>query len=190
MSALSCEHKLADKDDLTTKFRVRKVVNAAGTRASIPRVKCPITLEILNKILWAANLILVEFDASLMRGVFSLAFHACTHMGEMVSFNGQPQHAILVQNVAIQASEVSATFVLFKNHKGNAQEMRILQGASPVVYPSAMFRDYAKHRTVQSTRPLFVAVRKTSGGKGSQALPTMLLSYGKGGCCGLVAAQF
>ncbi len=101
MSALSCEHKLADTDDVTAKFWVRKVIDAAGTRASTPRVKCPITLEILKKILRAANLVLAEFDAFFIRAVFSLAFHACTHIGEMVSSNGQPQHAILAQNVAI-----------------------------------------------------------------------------------------
>ncbi len=101
MSTLSCKHKLVDEDDLTAKFWVRKVVNAAGTRASKPRVKCPITLEILKKILWGANLVLAEFDASLMREAFSLAFHACSHIGEMVSSNSQTQHAILAQNVAI-----------------------------------------------------------------------------------------
>ncbi len=81
MSALSCKHKLVDEDDPTAKFWVRKVVNTAGTRASTPRVKCPITLEILKKILWAAILVLAVFDASLMREVFSLAFHACSHIG-------------------------------------------------------------------------------------------------------------
>ncbi len=34
--------------------------------------------------------------------------------------------------------------------------MRILRGASPDVCPSAMLRDYAKHRTGQWTEPLFV----------------------------------
>ncbi len=119
MSALSCEHNLVDEDDPIAKFWVRKVVDAAGSRASTPRVKRPITLEILKKILWAANPVLAEFDASIMRAVFSLAFHACVHIGEMVSSNGQPQHTILAQNVAIRASEVTVALVSFKHNKGN-----------------------------------------------------------------------
>ncbi len=39
ISAISGEHKLADEDDPTAKFWVRKVVEAAGSRASTPRVK-------------------------------------------------------------------------------------------------------------------------------------------------------
>ncbi len=169
MSALSCEHKLADEDDLTAKFWVRKVVDAAGTSASTPRVKHPITQELLKKIFSTANLVLAEFDASLMRTVFSLVFHACAHIGDMVSSNGQPQHAILAQNVAIRASQVSVAFLSFKHHKGNAPETRILRGVSPDVCPSAMLRDYAKHRTGKWTGSVFVTVRKTGGGKGGQA---------------------
>ncbi len=51
MSALSHKHKLADEEDPTAKFWVRKVVEVAGAQAAAPRVKCPITLEILEKIL-------------------------------------------------------------------------------------------------------------------------------------------
>ncbi len=53
VSALSREHKLLDEDNPTAKFWVRKVVEAAGSKASTPRVKRPITLEILRKILGA-----------------------------------------------------------------------------------------------------------------------------------------
>ncbi len=95
------KHKLADEEDPTAKFWVTKVVEAACAQAAAPRVKRPSTLEILEKILQAANLVLPEFDASLMRAVFSLAFQACTRIGEMVSSNGQPQHAILAQNLVI-----------------------------------------------------------------------------------------
>ncbi len=156
ISALSREHKPADEDAPTAKFWVRKVMDAAGLAASSPRVKRQITLEILKKILWAANRILVEFDKSLMRAVFSLAFHACTRIVEMVSFKGQSQHAVLVQNMVFRAREVSIAFVSFKHHKGNEPETRILQGASPDVCPSAMLRDYAKHRPVHWTGLLFV----------------------------------
>ncbi len=131
-------------------------MDAAGSGASAPRVKGPIKLEILNKILYAANRELAEFAASLMRAVFSLAFHACARIGEIVSSNGQSQHAVLAQNMAFRAREVSITFVSFKHCKGNAPETRILRGASPVVCPSAILKDYAKHRPGQWTVPLFV----------------------------------
>ncbi len=76
VSALSHKHKLADEEDPIAKFWVRKVVEAAGVQAAAPMIKRPITLEILEKILRAANLVLPEFNASLMRAVFSLAFQA------------------------------------------------------------------------------------------------------------------
>ncbi len=74
----------------------------------------------------------------------------------MVSSNGQPQHAFLEQNVVFRVREVSITFVSFKQHKGNAPETRILLGASLEVCPSAMLKDYAKHRPGQWTGPLFM----------------------------------
>ncbi len=126
ISAFSNEKKLGDEDDPTAKFWVRKVMDVAGSGASSHRGKGPITLEILKKILWAANQVLAKFDASLMRAVFSLAFHACSQIGEMVSSNGQPQYAVLVQNVAFRGREVSITFVFFKHHKGNVLKTRIL----------------------------------------------------------------
>ncbi len=39
ISALSREHKLADEDDPKAKFWVRKVVDAADSKVSTPRVK-------------------------------------------------------------------------------------------------------------------------------------------------------
>ncbi len=113
ISALSREHKLADEDDPTAKFWVRKVVDAAVSGVSAPRVKRPIKLEILKKILWAANRVLAEFDTSLMIAVFSLAFHACARIGEIISSNGQPHHAVFAQNVVFRAREVTITFVSF-----------------------------------------------------------------------------
>ncbi len=73
-----------------------------------------------------------------MRTFFSLDFHACARIGEMVSSNGQPKHAVLAQNMAIRARDVSIDFVFFKHHKGNAPETRIMQLTSPDVCPSAM----------------------------------------------------
>ncbi len=67
MSVLSQKDKLADEEDPTAKFWVRKVVNA-----STPKVKHPSILEKQKKILWAAYLVLAELNASLMRAVFSL----------------------------------------------------------------------------------------------------------------------
>ncbi len=135
VSALSREHKLVDEDDPIAKFWVRKVVEAAGSKASTPRVKRPITLEILRKILGAAKWVLAEFEASLMKVILiSLAFHACTHIGEMVISNGQPQHAVLAKNLEFRAREVSIIFVSFKHHKGNAPETRIMGGGQAQMY--------------------------------------------------------
>ncbi len=132
ISALSREHKLADEYDPTAKFLVRKMVDVGGSGAPAPRVKRPIKLEILKKILWAANRVLAEFDASLMRAVFSLAFHACALIGEMVSSYGQSHHAVLAQKVAFRAKEVFITFVEVRRAGGG-------QGGQAL--PTTLLRD-------------------------------------------------
>lgn len=59
VSVLSHKHdNLAGEEDPTTNFWVRNVVEMAGAQACTLRVKCPITLEILRKILRAAKLVL------------------------------------------------------------------------------------------------------------------------------------
>ncbi len=95
VSALSHAHKLADLVDPTVKFWVKKVVDAAGTQAKKPTTRKPITLTILDKNIQVACWALPRYNASLMRVVFSLALHACARMGEMISSNGQPQHAVM-----------------------------------------------------------------------------------------------
>ncbi len=118
VSALSHTHKLADVDDPTTRFWVQKVIKAAGSGAQGRAPRQPITLEILRKITHMAQLSLPSYDISLMRVVFSLCFHACSRIGEMVSSNGLATHAILAQNVAIRGSshEEAVLCVTFLNY--------------------------------------------------------------------------
>ncbi len=136
VSALSHTHKLADVDDPTTRFWVQKVIKAAGSGAQGRAPRQPITLEILRKITHMAQLSLPSYDISLMRVVFSLCFHACSRIGEMVSSNGLATHAILAQNVAIRGREVSITFSSFKHHKGSTPVTRTFQGATSDVCPA------------------------------------------------------
>ncbi len=63
-----------------------------------------------------------------MRAVFSLAFHVCAHIGEMVSPNGEPKHEILAQNTATRAREVSVAFMFIKQHKGMHQRRESCKG--------------------------------------------------------------
>ncbi len=103
-SALSHAHKIVDVEDPKTKFWVRKVMDAAGSQAKATPTRRTITMEILGMIIKAAQLAMRWYDAYLMRAIFSLAFHACARIGEMVSSNGQPQHAVQAQKVKLGES--------------------------------------------------------------------------------------
>ncbi len=71
----------------TTKFWNRKVVDGAGPPAKAIPARRPITIKIWGKIIRVTHLVIPENDASLMRAIFSLVFHACACIGETVSFN-------------------------------------------------------------------------------------------------------
>ncbi len=77
----------------------------------------------------AAQLAMPWYEASLMRTIFSLAFHACDRIGDTVSSNRQPQHAVQAQNVHLGEGQISLTFTSFKHHRGNIPETRILQAS-------------------------------------------------------------
>ncbi len=103
-----------------------------------------------------AQLSLPSYDTSLMRAVFSLCFHACARIGEMVCSNGLATHAILAQNVAIWWREVSITFSSFKHHKGSTPITRMFQGPTSDVCPAHLLRAYTLVRPGHRRGPLFV----------------------------------
>ncbi len=156
VSTVSHSHKLADVDDPTTRFWVRKLIKAAGSGSQCRAARRPITLEILRKITHMAQLSLPSYDASLMRAVFSLCFHECARIVEMVCSNGLATNAILTQNVAIRRREMSITFSFFKHHKGSTPVTRTFQGATSDVCPAQLLRAYALVRPGHWRAPLFV----------------------------------
>ncbi len=87
--ALSHAHIISDISDPTTKFWGTKVVDAAGSHARKSARRKPITLQILHKLVAAARWERMEYEESLMRAIFTVAFHACARIGEMVCSNGQ-----------------------------------------------------------------------------------------------------
>ncbi len=143
ISALSHAHWMADMDNPTTKFWVKKVTDAEDLQAvtSIPHK--PITLRILHKLVTVARWDIPDYEASLMRAIFSVAFHTCAKIGEVVCSNGQPQHAILVQNVIIGTDQLEVTFISFKHHWGGGES----QSPECCMQPS---RKYAQPDCCQS----------------------------------------
>ncbi len=85
--------------------------------------------ESMTKIIGEAHLAMPQHDAYLTRAIFSLAFHACAHIGEMVSSNRQPGLAVLAQNVHLGENQISVTFMSFKHHKGCMPDTRVLQAS-------------------------------------------------------------
>ncbi len=78
----------------------------------------PITLWILHKLVITTQSDMPCYGASLMRAIFSMAFHACARICEMVCSNWQPQHAIFAHNVILGPGQVAVTFISFKHHRG------------------------------------------------------------------------
>ncbi len=140
----------------TTKFWVKNVVDAAGSQAKTSTPRKPIVLRILHKLVTAAQLDMSEYEAPLMRAIFSMAFHECARIGEMVCSNGQPQHAILAQNVIVGPGQVAVTFICFKHHRGGAPVTRVQQAASKEVCPARLLTEYAAVRPGSWKGPLFV----------------------------------
>ncbi len=81
VSPLSHAHRMVDMADPTTKFWVKKVVDAAGSQAKTSTSRKPITLRILHKMVTTAQLDMLEYEAPFMRASFSIAFHACARIG-------------------------------------------------------------------------------------------------------------
>ncbi len=107
-------------------------------------------------IISATHLIMPHYDASLMKAIFSIAFHACECIGEVVSSNGQPQHAILAQNVHCKDGRISVTFTSFTHHRGPMPETRVLQAANGEVYPARPVWAYSSLRPGEWSGPVFI----------------------------------
>ncbi len=135
-----------DVEEPITKFWVRKVVDGAGPLATATPARIPITIKIRGKIIRAAHLAIPQHDASLMRAIFSLAFHASARIEEMVSFNRQPRLAVLAQHVHLEENRILVTFMSFKHHRGCMQETRVLQASITEVCPAVLIQNYAKLR--------------------------------------------
>ncbi len=131
-------------------------MDIAGTQAKKNTTRKPITLSLLDKVIRAACWALHRYDASLMRVVFSLAFHACACIGETVSSNGQPQRAVMAQNMVIKEGQVLVTITSFKHHRGASPEMRVLQAASSDVCPATLLCEYACLKPGKWSGPLVI----------------------------------
>ncbi len=140
-------HRRTDVEEPTTKFWDRKVVDGTEPLAKATPAGRPITIKIQSKIIRATHLVIPQNDASLMRAIFSLLFHTCARIGEMVSFNRQPRLAVLAQNVHLEENLISVTFMSFKHHRGCMPETRVMQ-ASRVLQacPAMLIQHYAKSR--------------------------------------------
>ena len=156
LTALSYPHKVAGFQDPTSKFWIKKIAEVAGANAEPKISRKPITLAILERLLETAKTAFTPYEACLMRAVFGITFHACARVGEMVTSNGQDQHAILAQHAQIKGDKVIISFVSFKHHKGNTPEVRVLHGLGQGVLPSTLLKEYAHIRPGTWKGPLFI----------------------------------
>ena len=125
-SAISFACKLSGQKDPSEAFLIKKLLDAVGKRPSTTLQKLPITLPLLSLILEEVNHHYREdsYMRTLIRAVFSLAFHSCARIGELSVSHGTYDNVLLVDQVKLisnlgKVSQVALNFSHFKHKQLN-----------------------------------------------------------------------
>jgi hypothetical protein len=187
VSAIAYPHKVANEQDPTTGGAVKKILDKAGSLAVQRPSKKAIVKDLLHQLLQATTRVFSPYKATLMKAVFSAAFHLCARIGELVSSNGNTQHVLTRSQIKVirrlgNLVEYQVTFKSFKHSKDRICARNVL--ASQERYcPVRLMANYLAIRpsNVQPSRPIFV----WATGKGltssevSKALRETLVAVGQ-----------
>lgn len=161
ISAIGYPHRLTGAKDPTLSGGVRKVLDAAGSLATVIPKKLPITLDILEMVVRAASVLFSPYKATLMQALFSTAFHLCTRIGELTVSNGKTQHVLSRDQITFIHSQGSVSYqVLFKtfkhSKKGQTSSRNVLPTQS-LTCPIRLLQAYISLRPAHlpNTAPLF-----------------------------------
>jgi site-specific recombinase XerD len=162
VSAIAYPHRMSEETDPTTGGVVKKLLDKAGSLAVQRPSKKAIIKKLLHKLLQAATEIFTPYKATLMKAVFSAAFHICARIGELAVSNGNTQHVLprnQIRLIRVQGNlvEYQVTFKSFKHSKN-----RIGSRTVPVSHgrycPVRLMANYltARPDNVHASEPIFV----------------------------------
>jgi hypothetical protein len=131
VSAIAYPHRMSRDLDPTTGGAVKKLLDKAGSLAVQKPSKRAIVKDLLHKLLLATTTLFSPYKATLMKALFSAAFHLCARIGELVVSNGNNQHVLSRSQVKVTRNkgnlvEYSVNFKSFKHSKGKTCTRTVL----------------------------------------------------------------
>ena len=171
LSALSYPHKLQGLPDPTASFAINRLMRSAG--ASSPRPpRLPITLDVLDQLCSALPSVRPRLEAVLFRSIFTMMFHLCARVGEVV-VAGHDQHTLRCNQVTLQGSlqDFEAFEVQFNTYKHSSPGARAARLVLATEAPSC---------PVQALRSYLTFVKNTPEARGQLASDSHLFTCPNG----------
>ena len=150
LSAISFIHKLAGFPDPADTFLLRKLRDGIARNAPSREPRRAMTLELLNEMVAYLSQSR-RADANLYSAIFSLAFHLCARIGELVVSNGSTHHALRVDQVSILKKNetpvsLQVTFRSYKHKQDKGQVVRLVSATKGQACPVGLLVRYLSGR--------------------------------------------
>ena len=121
ISGIGFFHKLKNFENPANSYLVKRTILGAKSKAKPPAQAAPIQLDLLHDLCkLAKDLLVPEYDATLIRAMLLFAYHGCLRFGE-IGNSGSTKHTINIDQVKIghDGHEGWITFTMesFKNSK-------------------------------------------------------------------------
>ena len=119
MSSLSYIHKLRALVDPTESFLIKKIVEGFRRLKSTKDISAPITRELLIKLIDALPAVCFsEYESSLFKSLFTLAYFGLFHIGELVyTDHRQAGYALQLADVTISDQKLTICIRICKTNK-------------------------------------------------------------------------
>ena len=133
LSAIAYPHKMAGLQDPTEQFIVRKVIKTVGNKATNTIEKHPITLVLLGRLVDVGPLHLSLEESIIFKAVYTLAFHACARLGELVCADGPADHTVRRSQIVITNTRQSTPSftITFKTYKHSGPDNPVTRVIHP-----------------------------------------------------------
>ena len=156
ISAISYSHKLFSLLGPTKVFFIVQMYKGYGKLGTCIDGRLPITLPIPHEILYlASDLSRSPYELCLFRAMFSLAFYAFLHVGEMAATNND-KSLLSIDNIGNHVVSLKVTFLHYK-HSYNQPPFSVIIQCQSSFCPVQFMLDYLKLRG-NSRGPLSLSV--------------------------------
>ena len=153
LSAIAFTHRLHDQVDPTSTFTIEKLMTSLK-HASSPRVRLPITLNILKKVIKnISELYGSRYQRRLYTALFVSMYHACLRVSE-VAIAKHNRHTLEFADVKCRNKYVVINFRTFKHSKGQTASLKIAATHDVCCPVSALSKYLSKRGTVSG--PIFI----------------------------------